>query len=610
MTRPPRFESRWGAHLRDDGSAAFRLWAPAAGQIRLRLDEMAERPMQPCEDGWFELILAGLGDGTRYQFVLPDGMAVPDPASRTQLADVHGPSLLTDRAFAWQAKDWRGRPLEEAVIYELHPGTFSPEGDFDGIRRRLDTLAQVGFTAIELMPVAQFSGQRGWGYDGVLPYCPHAAYGGATGLKRLVDAAHQCGLMMILDVVYNHFGPDGNYLGLYAPGFFDEDRHTPWGPAIRFEERAVREFFCDNPIYWLEEFRFDGLRFDAIDQIKDTSRVSVLEEMARRVREHFPERHIHLMTEDERNIVALHPRDRANRPVLFSAEWNDDVHHAAHCVATGESSGYYEAFADDPIGHLARALAEGFCYQGEPYAPWKARPRGVPSARQPPTAFVDFLQNHDQIGNRAFGDRLTALADEETVELLTAILLLNPQIPLVFMGEEYGETHPFLFFADFHGELAKGVRAGRRREFAAFAQFGKEKAESIPDPNALSTFDRSRLDWTRAETEAGQRRLNLFRLLIRLRREHVVPLLNAMKEIQGSWKRLGEDAFSVRWSSGHASLLMWANLGEADEAVGSDARRFRPVYESRSGVLETLSRSSLPKRSVAVAFADDGKAQR
>jgi len=598
-----RPQPRWGASLQEDGSATFRLWAPAAEHLRLRLKD-EEREMQPCGEGWFDLRTDDLEEGTAYQFVLPDGMAVPDPASRAQASDVHGPSLLTSPAFDWKAEDWNGRPWEEAIVYELHPGTFSREGTFDGIRRKLDYLAETGFTAIELMPVAQFSGNRGWGYDGVLPYCPHSAYGGITGLKRLVDAAHQRRLMMILDVVYNHFGPDGNYLHAYAPDFFDSDRHTPWGLAIRFEEPAVRAFFLDNPIYWLEEFRFDGLRFDAIDQIRDESDPPILEEMARRIRERFPDRHIHLTTEDERNIVALHPHDGENRPVLFTAEWNDDFHHAAHCLATGEDAGYYAGFADDPASHLARALAEGFCYQGEPYAPREGKPRGEPSAGQPPTAFIDFLQNHDQIGNRAFGERLTALAGEETVELLTAVLLLNPQIPLVFMGEEYGETNPFLFFTDFHGALAKAVREGRRREFADFGHFSEEKAEKIPDPNALSTFEASMPDWHRMETGPGKRRLDLFRRLLHLRRTHLVPYLQAMKSMQGQAERLDDKAFCVRWHMADRVLCMIANFGRAEVAIAKELTGFEAIYESRDSLFASLRQGRAPPASVTVLLAE------
>lgn len=600
------FRPLWGAHLRDNGAAVFRLWAPAVEDLRVSLDGGRQVRMERSGDGWFDLTLPGLSAGAPYQFMLPDGMKVPDPASRAQASDVHGPSLLIRSAFDWQVSDWRGRPLEEVAIYELHPGAFSPEGSFEGIRRRLDHIADAGFTAIEIMPVAQFSGNRGWGYDGVLLYCPHRAYGGPEELKRLVDAAHGRGLMVFLDVVYNHFGPDGNYLGVYAPDFFDKERHTPWGPGIRFEEPAVRAFFSDNAIYWLEEFRFDGLRFDAIDQIRDDSPSPILEDIARRIRQHFPDRHIHLFTEDERNIVALHPRDPENRPILFSAEWNDDVHHAAHCIATGEDEGYYRGFSDDPVGHFTRALAEGFVYQGQAYSPWKGRSRGVPSAGQPPTAFVAFLQNHDQIGNRGFGERLTALADDGTLDLLTAILLLNPQLPLAFMGEEFGETRPFLFFTDFHGDLAKAVREGRKREFAAFGHFGGEKAEDLPDPNAPETMESSQLDWSLTETEGGRRRLELFRTLLALRREHIIPHLAAMKSMQGSHARISGHAFRVNWQMGPQTLLMIANFGDASALDGVLEPQAGLIYESRDGVFDELRRSILPARSVAVLSVPDG----
>jgi maltooligosyltrehalose trehalohydrolase len=606
MTARSAFRGTWGAKLDEDGTAVFRLWAPAVDDLGLRLGNRT-LPMENAGCGWFELSLGGCREGEAYAFVLPDGRAVPDPASRAQASDVHGPSLLAGSSFDWKTPNWRGRPLVEVIIYELHVGAFSPEGTFDGVRRRLDRLAATGITAVELMPVAQFSGNRGWGYDGVLPYCAHRAYGGIQGLKRLVDAAHERGLMMILDVVYNHFGPDGNYLELYAPDFFDQSRHTPWGPGIRFEERAVRDFFCDNPLYWLEEFRFDGLRFDAIHQIADETDVPILEEIAATVRDRLPGRHVHLMTEDERNIVHLHPRDNEGRPRLFSAEWNDDVHHAAHCVATGERDGYYAGFADDAPRRLARALAEGFAYQGEPYAPWRGKPRGVPSAHLPPTAFIDFLQNHDQIGNRAFGERLTALADPETVELLTAVLLLNPQIPLLFMGEEYGEKRPFLYFTDFHGDLATAVREGRRREFEAFGRFGAGDAHRIPDPNAPATFEASSLDWGAGETEPGIARYALVSRLIALRMRHIVPRHRGMRAMQAEARMAGRNAFAVTWVMDGARLMMAANFGE-DTGIDSPLAGFDPIYESRPGLFDSLRAGTLPAGSVCVAITRGGAA--
>ncbi len=491
-------EPGWGATLTQDG-ARFGLWAPAQGAVTLHVDGRdvpMTRDVTRDRGGWFTCTVAGLGAGASYAFVLEDGRAVPDPAARAQEGDVHGASLLVDpSAYRWR-HDWAGRPWEEAVIYELHVGTFTEQGTFGAVIDRLAALADLGVTAIELMPVAQFAGNRGWGYDGVLPYAVHPAYGRPDDLRALVDAAHGAGLMVLLDVVYNHFGPEGNYLNLYAPDFFDSARQTPWGAAIAYDRAPVRRFFVENALYWLREYRLDGLRLDAIDHVHDRSDPEILIEIAQAVRREFPARAIHLTTEDNRNVTHLHERD-GEGVCLYTAEWNDDWHNTAHVIATGESADYYGDFADTPHAHLARALAEGFAFQGE-LSQLTDRPRGEPSAYLPPAAFVDFLQNHDQIGNRAFGERIDRMADENIVQALHAILLLSPHVPLLFMGEEYGETRPFLFFTDFHGELADAVREGRRREFAGFEAFSGELAP-IPDPNAWDTFAASRLDWSERE---------------------------------------------------------------------------------------------------------------
>jgi maltooligosyltrehalose trehalohydrolase len=559
-----RYEKAWGAEPLASGGSRFRLWAPAQERLALRPQGGADLPMRQAGDGWFEIETDVVPVDGFYSFVLADGMAVNDPAARAQMDGVSGPSRLVDPgAYEWKSADWRGRPLEEVVYYELHTGTFSPEGTFDGIRRRLDHLAETGVTAIELLPVAQFGGKRGWGYDGVLLYAPHVAYGGPEGLKRLVDEAHQRGLMMILDVVYNHFGPDGNYIPLYAPDFFHPELSTPWGAAIAYENEPVRRFFIDNALYWLEEYRFDGMRFDAIDQIEKQSDEPLLTEIGGAIRAKLPDRHIHLSTEDERNITRLHERGEDGRVKLYSAEWNDDVHHAAHVLATGEQEGYYIDYADDPVGQLARALATGFIYQGEASKHHDGKPRGVPSAHQPPAAFVDFLQNHDQIGNRAFGERLTALAEPETVEALTALLLLSPHLPLLYMGEEFGETRPFYFFTDFHDELGDAVREGRRKEFAKWPAFSSEESrQKIPDPNAQSTFEASKLDWAKLDAPAHRARFDLVKRLLATRRDKLVPLIARIGGDAGSFDRLSQSAFVVRWKlSGGGRLALVANLG-------------------------------------------------
>ncbi len=562
------FETSWGASWQD-GAVRFRIWAPQAGAMTLRIAGR-DISMEKQDGGWFA-VTAEAEPGAEYAFVLPDGMAVPDPAARAQAGDVHGSSRLVDpRAYEWR-HDWRGRPWEEAVIYELHIGTFTPEGTFAAAMERLDHLAEIGITAVELMPVAQFSGDRGWGYDGVLLYAPHRAYGTPEELKAFVDAAHAKGLMVLLDVVYNHFGPDGNYLHAYADDFYDASRQTPWGPAIDYTKAPVRRFAIENALFWLEEYRFDGLRLDAIDAISDPSGKDVLVELAEEVRARISDRPIHLTTEDNRNITRLHLRGEDGGTPLHTAEWNDDVHNVAHVIATHESEGYYREFTEHRWEYFARALAEGFAYQGQ-HSPYQDAPRGEPSAHQPPQAFIDFLQNHDQTGNRAFGDRLITLADHRMVEALTAILCLSPHIPLFFMGEEWGETRPFCFFTDFHGELADAVREGRRREFMHFAAFSDESdVAHIPDPNDRSTFAASRIDWDHRTTEEGHAALQRLQRLLSLRREHVVPMLSDSGGHAGTVVHFDEGEIAVDWRLGSRLWQLRANLSDETRAL-PDAR--------------------------------------
>jgi malto-oligosyltrehalose trehalohydrolase len=471
---------------------------------------------------------------------------------------------VTDpRGYAWQHAGWPGRPWAETVLSELHLGTVTPGGTYRSLIERLDHYVETGITAIELMPVSDFLGARGWGYDGVLPYAPDRAYGTPDDLKALVDAAHRRGLTVFLDVVYNHFGPEGNYLHLYAPQFFDEARKTPWGAGIDYEKQAVRDFFVHNALYWLREFRFDGLRFDAVDWIKDKveqtgDEVAFLKELARRVRETVrdedPERHVHLVLENDDNDADLLARESDGRPVYFTAQWNDDWHHAAHVALTGEDDGYYHDYSDDPSGRLCRGMAEGFVYQGEVSKHREGRRRGMPSGHLPPTCFVDFLQNHDQIGNRAYGERLTELAAPEGIEALTVALLLAPAIPLLYMGEEWGETAPFRFFCDFHDELADAVRNGRRREFRKFARFSSEEAQAtIPDPNDPQTAQDSRIDWAKRDGGSHARRLELVRHLLQIRRTRIVPLIPEIA--RGGDCREDGRLIQVTWMVGDAGKL-------------------------------------------------------
>ncbi|POW57701.1 malto-oligosyltrehalose trehalohydrolase [Candidatus Pantoea alvi] len=557
------FTKSWGAEYVANDAVRFSLWAPGQHSVNLRLNGK-DTQMSPAEDGWFELLSTGVAPGSEYNFVLADGTVVPDPASRAQKDEVNGPSLVVDPTrYVWQHQAWQGRPWEESVVYELHIGTFTPEGTFQAAIEKLPCLAELGITMIEVLPVSQFGGNRGWGYDGVLLYAPHAAYGTPDDFKAFIDAAHGHGLSVVLDIVLNHFGPEGNYLPLLAPDFFHKERVTPWGAGIAYDVDAARRYIVEAPLYWLQEYRLDGLRFDAIDQIEDSSEKHALIEIAERIRAEISDRPIHLTTEDSRNVVFLHPRDEQGNAPLFSGEWNDDFHNAVHVFATGETHAYYQDFTPHPEQHVARVLAEGFAYQGE-VSPHSGEARGVDSRGQPPAAFVDFIQNHDQVGNRAQGDRLISLIGPARNQVLLATLLLSPHIPLLFMGEEYGESNPFLFFTDFHGDLAKAVREGRAKEFAGHA--GHE-GESVPDPNAEETFLRSKLDWRKPQSEEGKAWLMLSRRLLALRQQHIVPLLATAGGHAGRVERSEEGFIQVSWRFPAGTLSLALNIGETAQPL-------------------------------------------
>lgn len=562
----------FGAELKNGGETRFKLWAPAARQVDVCIERdgaaSQPRPMKGLPSGWFELELDDAPAGTRYQYRIDSNLRVPDPASRFQPEDAHGPSEIIDPlAFAWSDDGWRGRPWEEAVTYELHVGAFMPGGTFASMIDKLDHLANLGITAVELMPLSEVPGRRNWGYDGVLPFAPESAFGRPEDLKRLIDAAHSRGLMMFLDVVYNHFGPDGNYLGAYAPQFFTERHHTPWGAAINFDGgcRPVRDFFIHNALYWLEEFHFDGLRFDAVHAIIDDSTPDILVELAETVGTKIPDRHIHLVLENDNNAPRYLERDEGCNPRWYTAQWNDDIHHVLHVLGTQENGGYYADYTDSPIRHLGRALTEGFCYQGESSEHRGGEVRGAPSRHLPPSAFVSFLQNHDQIGNRAFGDRIAQLVEPDALRALMTVLLLAPSPPLLFMGEEWACRQPFPFFCDFRDELAVQVREGRRKEFARFPEFQDEKArERIPDPSAAATFQKAVLDWSAAESEEGRAWLSFYRELLHLRQSEIVPLLAMIGGNAGTFETCGDSGLVAQWRAGDdRSLVLYANLGGA-----------------------------------------------
>ena len=574
----------FGAEVRPDGATRFRIWAPDEKNIHLALDG-ARMPMKPASGGWHELIHSGVGHGARYRFALENGLVVPDPASRFNPDDVHAASEVIDPStYAWRNAGWRGIAWEQAVLYELHVGTFTAEGTFLAARARLEALAELGVTMIELMPVADFPGKRNWGYDSVLLYAPDSSYGRPEDLKALVDEAHGLGLAVLLDVVYNHFGPDGNYLHAYAPQFFDPEHQTPWGAAIRFEgpdSRTVRDFYVHNALYWLEEYRFDGLRLDAIHAIQDRSTPGIVEEIARAIRAGpGRERQVHLVVENDRNDAHLLERTGSGEPRIATAQWNDDVHHALHVVATGERDGYYADYSDAPVAQLGRALAEGFVFQGQASAFRGGEPRGAASAHLPPTAFVSFLQTHDQVGNRALGERIHALADPARERAALACVLLAPQVPMLFMGEEWAASTPFLFFCDFGAELALAVREGRRGEFARFAAFADPKQrERIPDPGAPATFEASKLRWAERDEGEHRQRLELVRELIGRRRKHVAPRLAGARA--SGLAAIVNGVLKVEWTMGDGCRLrLLAHFGSERAMVPGPLERGETIWES------------------------------
>ncbi len=564
--------TRFGSELHADG-VTFRLWAPAAKRVELLLERA--HPMRPHPEGWYETTIAGARAGTLYKYRIDGEIDVPDPGSHFQPEDVSGPSEVIDHAkFAWRAKDWRGRRWQETAILELHAGTFTPGGSFRSAIEKLDHVRETGLTAIELMPIADFAGRYNWGYDGVLPYAPDSAYGRPEDLKALIDAAHLRGLMVFLDVVYNHFGPEGNYLPRYAPRFF-ASAETPWGHAIDYRVPQVRAFAIENALHWLRTYRFDGLRLDAVHAIAEPGEPSILHDLSRVVGElaAVSGRMIHLMVENDDNRASLIDPDADPPQGKYRAQWNDDYHHAWHLLLTGEDKGYYQDYAPDPRRHIARVLGSGFAYQGEASAHRKGRRRGEPSGALSPLAFVDFLQNHDQIGNRPLGNRLSTQADESALAAALAVTLLAPMPPLLFMGEEWGSTRPFPFFCDFHGELGEAVRRGRRQEFEqAYAEAGGE----IPDPLAKETFRSAVLDWDARARPAGRKRLALVRDLLTTRRRELAPRLAGA---QFDAARCDDCLLTAHWRLGDGrTLMLLANLSAASAERPGLLRSGQPIW--------------------------------
>lgn len=558
-------EALLGATILKDGDVQFLVWAPHAEEVEVRILPPAERQVHMIQEehGYYRAIVKRLEPNARYFYRLNGKVDRPDPASRFQPEGVHGPSqIVSPRDFHWEDGHWSGQPLEDYIIYELHTGTCTPEGTFDAMIPRLGDLKDLGVTAIEIMPVAQFPGKRNWGYDGAYPFATQNSYGGPEALHKLVNACHQHDLAVVLDVVYNHLGPEGNYLAEYGPYFTDRYR-TPWGPGINFdgpESDEVRRFFLESAFYWLADLHIDALRLDAIHGIVDTSACPFLSQLADAVRslENHQSRKIHLIAESNLNDVrVLRAVDQGGYGL--DAQWNDDFHHALHTLMTGESSGYYADFGR--INDLAKALREGYVYSGQ-YSQYRRRHHGNSSREYPPRCFVVCAQNHDQVGNRAVGDRLTQMVSFEALKLAAGMVILSPFIPLLFMGEEYAEKAPFPFFTDYADPaLADAVRKGRAEEFAAFKWEGE-----IPDPQDEATFLRSKLNESLRSQEPHRTLWKFYQRLIELRREHP-GLKNPAKdaiEVKGM-----EDAKVIvvrRWSTSGEALMIF-NFSDAQRVV-------------------------------------------
>src|SRR5262245_62107595 len=559
----------FGASLTPAG-VRFAIWAPSVERAEVVVDGRRVS-MQRAAGGFFHGVDDKAAPGSRYAFHFGGvDRAVPDPASRFNPDGVHEPSEIVDaNAYEWRDVDWQGRPFHDAVIYELHVGTFTPQGTYAAAAERLDYLAALGVTAIELMPLAATPGRWNWGYDGVLPFAPHAPYGRPDDLKRFIDAAHELGLMVLLDVVYNHFGPEGNYLGHYAQAFFTARHQTPWGNGINFDDGSstvVRQFFIHNALYWLEEYHFDGLRLDAVHAIIDDSDPSFLRELAAAVHALPSPRALHLVLENDRNEAELLARDAARRPVAYTAQWNDDFHHALYVLLTGETRGHYVDYAE-PGAQLLRALREGFVYQGE-HSLHRNEVRGSASARLPPEAFVSFLQNHDQIGNRPDAARMWSLLEPPRMLAAETLLALLPTPILLFMGDEFHAPSGFPFFCDFGEELARAVTEGRRAEFASLWQ--DAPPDSVPGPATEAARDAAALDWAALTREPHKAALSRARQRFVVRRRELAPRLPARS---AGGALLGPATLTARWSLADGSTLaVAANLADAPFPAPSASR--------------------------------------
>lgn len=551
-----------GPNYLGKGVCEFIVWAPLLENVSLKLVSPSERiiSMKKDDKGYWKVKADGVLPGTNYFYRIEDNTDRPDPSSRFQPEGVHGPSQVIDQnEFRWDDEKWKGIELKDFIIYELHPGTFTEGGTLKDIISRLDHLKELGINAIELMPVAQFPGSRNWGYDGAYPFAVQNSYGGPDGLKMLVNACHKNGLAVILDVVYNHLGPEGNYLGSYGPYFTDKYR-TPWGQAINFDgeySNEVRNYFIENALLWFSNYHIDALRLDAIHGITDMSAKPFLMELAERIRDFSGNkgRKFYLIAESDLNDSRV-IRSRESGGYGLDAQWNDDFHHCIHTILTGEKEGYYKDFGK--IGHIVKSLNQRFVYSGE-YSEHRKRNHGNSARDLPAEQFIVFSQNHDQTGNRMLGDRLSGLVSFEDLKVAAGLTLLSPYIPLLFMGEEYGEDSPFLYFVDHSDhDLIEAVRKGRKKEFEAF----NWKTE-LPDPQAVETFMRSKLDWEKREEDHHGVLLAFYKELIRLRKK--IPSLayadrNSM-EVTGSDE---DKTLFIRREKAGSNVLCFFCFGRED----------------------------------------------
>jgi maltooligosyltrehalose trehalohydrolase len=552
----------------------FRVWAPEARSLEVVLHGQAGDSVHPLAkgpDGYFSGLVPGARAGDRYRYRIDGRGPFPDPASRFQPEGVHGPSEVIDpRTFSWTDGTWRNLPREDLVVYELHVGTFTPEGTFKGVEERLADLTQLGVNAIELMPVGDFSGNCNWGYDGVDLFAPARCYGRPDDLRRLVDTAHRHGLAVLLDVVYNHLGPDGNYTGVYSPYYTSGRHRTPWGDALNLDDdhsRPVRDFFIENALHWAHDYHIDGLRLDATHAMYDDSQRHFLAELADRVRTSLPEKPVHLIAEDHRNLAKMVLPEKEGGWGLDGV-WADDFHHQMRRLLAGDSEGYYRDYTGSATD-LAATIRQGWFYTGQ-FSEHLEHERGTDPSAVPPRSFVVCLQNHDQVGNRAFGERLNQQIDLADYRAASMLLLCTPGTPLLFMGQEWAASSPFLFFTDHHSDLGRRVTQGRRREFRHFSAFTDPKVrETIPDPQALATFEASRLDWSERQRPPHDGVLRLYQELLRLR--HTEPALQATGRDSYAVTAAGESAVALlRKAPDRSSLLVLCQMRQGGRIAPGD----------------------------------------